>query len=116
MEDQAAQRGVEREPIGQVDLGLLAEEAELEVLRRLSELPDVVVVSCLERAPHKMTTWVRDLAAAFHRFYHDCRIMSTPNIEVPPEVTQARLWLTEGTRIGLLIGLGLLGVTAPERM
>jgi arginyl-tRNA synthetase len=76
----------------------------------------VVIGACLDRAPHKVTTWVRDHAAAFHRFYHDCRILSTPNIEVDPELTQARLWLTEAARIGLVIGLGLLGVTAPERM
>ena len=66
-----------------------------------------------ERAPHKVTNWVRLLAGEFHGFYHDCRVLSD---EVPPELTQARLWLVEGVRIGLAIALDLLGVRAPEAM
>ena len=60
-----------------------------------------------------MTNWVRQLAGDFHGFYHDCRVLGD---EVPPELTQARLWLVEGVRIGLAIGLGLLGVQAPDVM
>ncbi|MGH2684789.1 MAG: arginine--tRNA ligase [Actinomycetota bacterium] len=109
----AAERGVERQPIDHVELGLLVHERELEVLRTLSELPDVVLAACTERAPHKVTTWVRELAGRFHGFYHDCYVMGEG---VSPELTQARLWLVEATRIGLAIGLGLLGVTAPDSM
>ena len=53
------------------------------------------------------------LAGEFHGFYHDCRVLSE---EIPPELTQARLWLVEGVRIGLAIALGLLGVHAPDEM
>ena len=56
---------------------------------------------------------MRDLAGRFHSFYHDCYVMGEG---VTPEQTQARLWLVEATRIGLAIGLDLLGVSAPEAM
>ena len=61
---------------------------------------------CAERAPHKVTTWVRELAGTVHGFYHDCYVVAA---SVPPELTQARLWLVEAARVGLAIGLDLLG-------
>ena len=89
-----------------------------DVLRILHELPDIITIACNERAPHKITTWVRELAGAFHGFYHDCRIMGTDTDGNPVSdaTTQARLWLVESARIGLVIGLGILGVSAPESM
>jgi arginyl-tRNA synthetase len=108
----AAERGVERRPLGDVDMSLLTHERELDVLRSLAELPDVVGLASAERAPHKVTTWVRELAGRFHGFYHDCYVIG----DVPPELTQARLWLVEAARVGLAIGLDLLGVSAPESM
>jgi arginyl-tRNA synthetase len=107
------ERGIDRHPVDRVDLGLLTHERELAVLRSLTELPDVVLNACRERAPHKVTTWVRQLAGDFHGFYHDCYVMGQG---VGDDLTQARLWLVEGARIGLAVGLGLLGVTAPESM
>jgi arginyl-tRNA synthetase len=108
----AAEAAVERQPLERVDLSLLVHERELELLRSLSELPEVVALACADRAPHKVTTWVRELADRFHGFYHDCYVLG----DVPPELTQARLWLVEGARTGLAIGLDLLGVSAPESM
>ena len=64
-------------------------------------------------SPSKVTTWVRHLASCFHGFYHDCPILAD---DVDPAMAQARLWLVEASRIGLAIGLGLLGVSAPEEM
>lgn len=109
----AAERGVARRPVTDVDLALLTSERELDVLRSLSELPDVVIDACMTRAPHRVSTWVRELAGRFHGFYHDCYVMGEG---VSPELTQARLWLVESARIGLAIGLDLLGVSAPESM
>ena len=83
------------------------------VLRSLAELPDVVEAAFDDRAPHRVTTWVRELAGAFHGFYHDCYVIAD---SVPAELTQARLWLVESARIGFAIGLDLLGVSAPESM
>jgi arginyl-tRNA synthetase len=110
---EAAKREVARRPLGEVDLSLLVHERELDVLRSLSELPEVVAAACVERAPHKLTTWVRELADRFHGFYHDCWVIHP---DVPDDLSQARLWLVEAARVGFAIGLGLLGVTAPETM
>ena len=109
----AAERGVERRPVDQVDLSLLVHERETELLRSLEELPEVVALACTDRAPHKVATWVRELADRFHGFYHDCYVMGEG---VSPELTQARLWLVEAARVGFAIGLDLLGVAAPEHM
>jgi len=109
----AAERGLERRPLEEVDLSLLTHERELDVLRSLAELPDVVLSACVDRAPHKVSTWVRELAGRFHGFYHDCYVMGT---DVSADLTQARLWLVEASRIGLAIALDLLGVSAPESM
>jgi arginyl-tRNA synthetase len=109
----AAERGIERLPFADADVSLLVEERELEVLRLLSELPDVVRLATDERAPHKVTTWVRELADRFHGFYHDHYVIGEG---VSSELTQARLWLVEATRTGLAVGLDLLGVSAPESM
>ncbi len=109
----AGERGVERRPLDEVDLSLLVHPRELEVLRSLAQLPEVVLEACVTRAPHKVTTWAQGLAGRFHGFYHDCYVMGEG---VSAELTQARLWLVEGSRVGLAIGLDLLGVGAPESM
>jgi arginyl-tRNA synthetase len=109
----AVERGVVRAPLSKVDLGLLVHERELELIRCLQELPEIVADAASERNPTKITTWVRRLAGAFHGFYHDCPILADG---VDPELVQARLWLVEATRIGLAIGLGLLGVASPEEL
>jgi len=109
----AAEVGVERQALDQVDRALLTHERELDVLRALSTLADVLGAACADRAPHRVTTWVRELAGTVHGFYHDCYVLGDG---VSPELTQARMWLVEAAEIGLAIGLGLLGVGAPESM
>ncbi len=109
----AVERAVTRAPLADVDLSLLTHPRELELLRCLEELPEVVADAAIDRLPTKITTWVRRLAACFHGFYHDCPILAD---DVDPDLAQARLWLVEASRIGLAIGLGLLGVSAPEAM
>ncbi len=66
-----------------------------------------------ERVPFKITTWVRKLAGQFHSFYHDFKVISQ---DLDPQLIQSRLYLVEATRIGLGVGLDLLGVSAPEEM
>ncbi|WP_419843039.1 arginine--tRNA ligase [Candidatus Poriferisodalis sp.] len=105
--------GIAAVPPPGLDLSPLSADRELALLRSLEQLPSVVQLALRERAPHKVTAWVRDLAAAFHGFYHDCPILRS---DVPPDMRSARLALTEGTRIGLAIGLDLLGVDAPSQM
>jgi arginyl-tRNA synthetase len=109
----AAEAGVTRGPLADADLSLLVHERELDLLRSLGELPDVLPAAVADRAPHRITSWVRELAGTVHGFYHDCYVVAP---SVPPELTQARLWLVEAARIGLVVGLDLLGVSAPDRM
>ena len=107
------ERGIERRPLSDVDLSLLVHDRELELLRNLEELPDVVAEAGRDRAPHKVTAWVRELAGSFHGFYHDCPVLAET---VGDDLTQARLWLVAAARVGLAIGLDILGVSAPESM
>lgn len=109
----AAERGITREPLDAVDLSVLTHERELEILRELFVLADVIELAARERAPHKVTTWVRDLAAAVHGFYHDCPILSP---DTPDQLRQARWYLADAAGAGLRVGLDLLGVSAPEQM
>jgi arginyl-tRNA synthetase len=109
----ADELNVARVDLADADLSLLVEPRELDILRALSELPDVVLTAANDRAPHRITTWVRELAGAFHGFYHDCYVISD---QTSSELTQARLWLVEAAEVGLAIGLDLLGVSAPESM
>jgi arginyl-tRNA synthetase len=109
----AADAGVVAAPLDTVDLSVLTEEAELNVLRSLFDLPEQVLMAARDRAPHRITVWLRELAGTVHRFYHDCYVLGDG---ISPEVTQARLALVEAGRVGLNVGLGLLGVSAPERM
>ncbi|MGI9611785.1 MAG: arginine--tRNA ligase [Acidimicrobiales bacterium] len=110
---QAAERNIERLPIADVDLSVLTHEREIELLRELSSFVEVLELACNDRAPHRIATWVRGLAAAFHGFYRECPILRS---DVDPDLRQARLWLAEAARIGLAAGLDLLGVDAPESM
>ncbi len=107
----AAERGITRIPILDVSFASLTHERELELLRALAAYPDVVTDAAALRAPHRVTTWVRDFAKSFHGFYRDCRVIGED-----PALTQARLWLAEASRIGLANALAILGVHAPDEM
>ncbi|MEO0494344.1 MAG: arginine--tRNA ligase [Actinomycetota bacterium] len=109
----AAEAGVTRLPFDEVDASLLVHERETEILRSLHELPDIVRVACSDNAPHRITSWAREQAAALHGFYHDCYVMGDG---VSAELTQARLALVAASQVGLQIALQLLGVSAPESM
>lgn len=110
---QAIERGIVRADRAETNLALLAHDRELELARILGDLPDALTLACNDRAPHKITTWVRELAGAFQGFYHDCPVLRD---DIAEDVRNARLWLVEAVRIGLAIGLDLLGVSAPTHM
>ncbi|HMF83143.1 MAG TPA: arginine--tRNA ligase [Acidimicrobiia bacterium] len=111
IERKASERGVTRLRLDQVDLSMLVHEREADLLRSLALYPEAVREAAELRAPHRVTTWVRDFAKHFHGFYRDCRVISEDDA-----LTQARLWLSEACRIGLADALGLLGVSAPDEM
>ncbi len=107
----AAELGITRRPILETNLGLLTHERELDLLRALAQYPDVLAEAAALRAPHRVTTWVRDFAKSFHGFYRDCRVIGDD-----VALTQARLWLSEACRLGLASALAILGVDAPDEM
>jgi arginyl-tRNA synthetase len=97
------------------DAALLTHEREGDLLRALGEYPRIVLSATDLDAPHRVARYLEELAGVYHRFYDACRVLPGDS-GPPPEVTTARLWLCEATRTVLANGLGLLGVTAPERM
>lgn len=98
-------------PSDAVALEELQHESELALLRKIAELPEAVEVAARLRAPHRLTRFAEDLAALFHAFYRDCRVVSDD-----PSLTQARLHLCRAAQITLANVLRLLGVSAPDKM
>jgi arginyl-tRNA synthetase len=94
---------------------LLSHEKEGELLRALADFPRVVAAATTLREPHRVARYLEDTAASYHRFYDNCRVLPMGD-EDPTDLHRARLRLVEATRIVLANGLGLLGVSAPERM
>jgi arginyl-tRNA synthetase len=109
----AAERGVEKGE--SYDAALLTHPRESDLLKALAEFPAVVATAADLREPHRIARYAEELAAAYHRFQHDCRVLPFPDEDTTP-VNQARLWIVDATRVVLANALGLLGVSAPERM
>ncbi len=108
------ERSIERRPLDQVDLTVLDHDRELSLISSIETFTEVLESACLNQAPHKVATWVREVAGHFHGFYHDCPILSLAGQD--ETLLQARLWLVEAARVALASGLDLLGVSAPESM
>jgi len=84
---------------------------DTELLKKLTAFPEVTARAAREREPHRITGFLEELARLAHGWYHKCRVLGeAPNVEA------ARLTLARATQIVLANGLGVLGLTAPERM
>jgi arginyl-tRNA synthetase len=99
--------GIEAAP----DLSRLDSEWELELMRIILRWPDAVREAAEALEPHRLAFYTDELAAAVHRFYKNCRVVTD---DVP--LTAARLRLVSAVRQTLQNALGLMGVSAPERM
>jgi arginyl-tRNA synthetase len=108
----ADELGVDR---GDLRPELLDHERESALLGALGEFPRIVATAAELREPHRVARYLEDLAATFHKFYDDCRVLPVGDEETS-DLHRARLWLVEATRVVIANGLGLLGVSAPERM
>jgi len=84
----AAEVGVE---VKDGDVSLLTHPSELALIRKMLYLPEVIEAAALQLAPHHLTYYAQDLAAAFHIFYRDCRVVSSDPADAA--ITQARLKL-----------------------
>ena len=95
--------------------GLLEHPREGELIRTLGEYPTVVASAAELREPHRVARYLESLASAYHKFYDSCRVLPMGD-EPASELHRARLALCVAARQVLANGLGLLGVSAPERM
>ena len=93
---------------------MLTHPSELALIRKMLELPEVVALSAENLAPHHLPHYSQDLAATFHSFYRDCRVVSSDPADA--EMTKARLRLAKAAKHVLARTLTLIGVAAPERM
>jgi arginyl-tRNA synthetase len=96
------------------NLDLLGHPSELTLLGKLAELPEVIEKAALQLAPHSLVFYLQDLAATFHAFYRDCRVISSDPADA--ELSRARLRLVAATKNVFARVLTLLGVSAPESM
>src|SRR5438876_940395 len=99
------------EVVGPIALERLSSQWELELMRVMLRWPDVVRESAEAFEPHRLAFFTDELAAAIHRFYKNCRVVTEDQ-----SLTAARLLLSRAARTTLQNALGLMGVSAPERM
>jgi len=110
----AAEQGWTAQRYAEGDVSVLTHAAELTLIRKMLELPEVVELAARRLAPHHLPHYAQELAATFHGFYRDCRVVSTEPAD--SEQTKARLKLVEACRTALSRVLGLIGVSAPDTM
>jgi arginyl-tRNA synthetase len=96
------------------DVSLLTHPSEMVLIRKMLELPEVVYLAAENLAPHHLTYYAQDLAATFHAFYRDCRVVSSEPDDA--ELTKARLRLVKAAKLVLARTLTLMGVDAPDSM
>ena len=95
--------------------GLLEHPREGDLIRTIGQFPAVVATAAELREPHRVARYLEVLAGTYHKFYDSCRVLPMGD-EEPTELHRARLALCVAARQVLANGLGLLGVSAPERM
>ena len=98
------------------DPSLLTHGSEAALLAILGDFPRTVAQAARLREPHRVPRYLEDLAGRYHKWYDDCRVRPREAGEEVTDLHRTRLWLNEATRIVLSNGLGLLGVSAPERL
>ena len=94
---------------------LLDHATETELLAKLSEFPRLAAQAAQFREPHRIARYIEEVAGSYHRWYDNCRVIPQSGNPVEP-IHRTRLWLNDAAGIVLRNGLGLLGVSAPERM
>jgi arginyl-tRNA synthetase len=109
----AAEDGVHRED--GFDPAPLSDPTEAALLAILGDFPRVVSQAAHLREPHRVARYLEDLAGRAHRWYDECRVRPKGDEEIT-DLHRTRLWLNDATRVVLANGLGLLGVSAPERL
>ena len=93
------------------DAALLSTQEEKELIKQLAALPEEIRLAARDYDPSRINRYVTELAARFYRFYTVCRIKGAES-----DVQAARLLLADCVRRVIAVSLGIIGVTAPEKM
>jgi arginyl-tRNA synthetase len=107
----AAEQGVSMPTQEAVNLSKLVLPEELALAKQLGRYPEAVVGAAQHCEPHRIVYYLQELAAQFHSYYNKQKVLVDDT-----EETNARLYLVNNIRTVLVNALGLLGVSAPERM
>jgi arginyl-tRNA synthetase len=94
-----------------VDLAVLDTLEERELAKQLVDFPSLVVGAADALEPHRIAAYLQDTAGLAHRWYHEHHVLDQPE-----PLRTARLVLARATQIVLRNALGILGISAPERM
>lgn len=97
--------------VSSTDFSLIKEKEELDLLKKLLEFPETVESCALSFEPHRITTYLREVAESFHRFYHEHRVINDD-----AKLMQARLAVCTMAKTVIANGCTILGVSCPEKM
>lgn len=103
--------GIKVKPFKEIDPYIIKEESELELLKKLCELPEEIRLAAISREPARITRYAIELATIFHSFYNSCRVKGED-----AALTDARLNLCSTTKTVLQGVLKMLKIDAPEKM
>jgi arginyl-tRNA synthetase len=98
------------------DAALLTDETEAALLAVLGDYPRVLAQAARLLEPHRVARYLEELAGRYHKWYDTCRVRPVNADDPVTELHRTRLWLNDATAQVLANGLGVLGVSAPERM
>ena len=107
----ALDRGFSMDEISQAPVDRLLQPEEVGVMKEIAEFPFVIENAAKFVEPHRITSYLEELAGVFHQSYQKHRVITDDR-----DITLSRLLLTLGVRNTIKLGLELLGVSAPERM
>jgi arginyl-tRNA synthetase len=93
------------------DPALLSSPAETDLIKTLLLFPETVESCALAYEPHRLADYLQDVATAFHRFYHECRVVTDD-----ASLTRSRLALSHAAGCVLRNGFDILGISAPQQM
>ncbi len=96
---------------GEANLSLLTHESEIALIKKMIAFQEAISTAALHREPHRLITYLNELASLFTSFYHDCRIIGEDEA-----LMHSRTVLAKATATVLANGLGILGISAPDRM
>ena len=110
---QARDKGIEWD---NAELAFLTHEAESALVRKMLQLPEVIDTSAQKMTPQALARYSSELAASFHWFYDNCRVISDATDTKNTETTKARLKLIDAAKVVLARSLKIMGMNAPEVM